>query len=100
MNQERMVVADEVRSSLAALAAHRARHMPVLLPPEDRAIVSLMGKLGIMAEFLELPAEAAESLRAMPAVVGGEAVTMDGAIALGRAMARDVMSMVVSTTEH
>lgn len=89
MNSETSEVTKALRVRLDALAAHRERRWSVLLPEEARAIVSMMGKLGVIAEFVELSPQ----LRDLPRV-SGELAAREKAISIGRVMARDVRMLL------
>lgn len=72
------------------LAAHYEAQRPNLLPDEDRAYLSMLGKMQTMAEFLSLPPELAAKL---PASGDG---SMDEARKMARAMAVDVDAYLVA----
>lgn len=83
-------LAARLRETQAALAARRQARMAEALPDEDRAYLSMLGKLQAMIEFLELPAE---KVAALPATGEG---SMFAGSELAEAMEADVRSFLAS----
>lgn len=75
------------------LAALYERKRPTLLPDEDRAYLSMLGKLEIMLTFLSIPPDQAAGLPA-----SGEG-SMIEAEKMAAAMAADVEDFVVNKSD-
>lgn len=80
-----MTLATELQAALEALALRRAQCHDLLTPDEDRAYLSMIGKIETMLGFLALPPTLAAKL---PASGPG---SMAEAIAMSEAMVHDVL---------
>jgi hypothetical protein len=77
---------NELQAALEALTLRRAQCQALLSPDEDRAYLSMIGKIQIMLGFIAMPPALAAKL---PASGPGSMVE---AIAMSEAMARDVLA--------
>lgn len=78
--QDAAAVAADVQSAIHRFTVHRMRRWAALLPDEDRAYLSMIGKLQTMQDFLQ-------SNHPAPAIGPG---SLAAAIALSRAMVADI----------
>lgn len=83
-------LADRLRKTQTALANQRKERMAQMLPDEDKAYLSMLGKMQVLIAFLELPPE---KVAALPATGQG---SMFAGAELAEAMDADVRKFLAS----